>query len=258
MDDSERLFAGVWLRLTSDWGRLTTYRQMGVLGEDAAREAIHRSNTHLVQQKILHGELQAVLNDREAFITEGHHLTMPAAMTEAAVQSFRSTLHASTLVFAHSILDAAVFDCLRISALREQACWAERVAARKFALSDVATRPYAELLADAILSELERLERESLLAKVDRAFQICQPKKEAFLTNGFRFSRERLERLDALRHEVVHSPGSHHTFDTIYEDLQFMQSLGLHVFCMVGERFKVKLDSNAMFSVRTTGSTRTR
>ena len=239
MSPEDRLFVEVWNRLTSDWSRLTTFRQMGVLGEDAAREAIHRSNIYFVQQQLLHGEHQNLLKDRAAFIATGMAERMPHEMTEASVRNFRHTLHAATLVFAHSILDAAVFDCLRICASASPEDWRSYLAGKKVSLSEVASKSSGVLLSEAIADELSRLERESLLAKVDKTFQLCKPTKQEFLTNGFRFDRERLSRLDDLRHRVVHDPGTIASFDTIYEDLQFMQSSGLHLFSMVGDRFNL-------------------
>lgn len=237
MSPADRLFVEVWNRLTHDWSRITTFRQMGVLGEDAAREAIHRTNTYYVEQQLLNGEHASFLKDREAFIREGWAERMPHEMTETSVSNFRKTLHAATLVFAHSILDAAIFDCVRICAISAPQEWGAFVGSRKVTLSDVTTTPYADLLQTAIDNDLARIERESLLAKMDRVFQVCRPEKTEYLTNGFRFDRDRLARLDDLRHNVVHAPDGSWTFDAIYEDLQFMQSSGIHIFVMVGEKF---------------------
>jgi hypothetical protein len=237
MSPADRLLADVWNRLTHDWSRVTTFRQMGVLGEDAAREDIHRSNTYFVQQQLLNGEHARILKDRGAFIRDGWAERMPREMTEGSVKNFRRTLHAAALVFSHSILDAAVFDCVRICAISAPREWDTLVGNRKVALADVAATPYSELLQAAIENDMARLERESLLAKVDRVFHICRPTKSEYLTNGFRFDRDRLSCLDDFRHKVVHAPGGTWSFDSIYEDMQFMQNTGLHIFVMVGEKF---------------------
>ncbi len=236
---ADRLFIEVWNRLTYDWTRVTTFRQMGVLGEDAARDAIHRTNIRYVEQQLLNGEHASFLKDREAFIRDGWADRMPHEMTETSVRNFKQTLHAATLVFAHSILDAAMFDCVRICATSAPDEWTPFVGSRKVMLSEVSTTPYADLLQSAIDSDLVRLERESLLAKVDRVFQVCRPERTEYLANGFRFNRDRLKWLDGLRHDVVHAPGGNWEFDTIYDDLQFMQSSGIHIFVMVGEKFRL-------------------
>ena len=214
-----------------------TFRQMGVLGEEAARDAIHRSNTYFVEQSLLQGEYRKLLKDPEAFRREGLVERRPREMTEAAVNDFRHTLHAASLVFAHSILDAAMLDCLKVCATAASTDWVELLRDKKVSLGEVEKSSFSGLLAEAIEAELARLERQSLLAKVDRILQLCRPDKEVYLTNGFRFDRDRLAQLDSLRHEVVHAPGGRWSFTNILEDLQFMQSSGLHVFVLVGLRF---------------------
>lgn len=255
MSLADRLFVEVWNRLTFDWSRVTTFRQMCVLGEDAARDAIHRSNSYFVQQQLLNGEHASFLKDRETFIREGWATRMPHEMTETSVKNFRQTMHAATLVFAHSILDAAVFDCVRICAISAPLEWGAFVGNRKITLAEVATTPYSDILQAAIDTDLTRLERESLLTKVDRVFQVCRPEKVKYLTNGFRFDRDRLTRLDDLRHRLVHTPDGNWTLDSIYEDMQFMQSSGIHLFMMVGEKFTLCFSGEeAMIALAARGS----
>lgn len=238
MSNCDHVFIDVWNRLTHDWSRLTTFRRMGVLGETSAREAIHRENAHFMGE-LLYGRHQNLLKDRDYFLRDGVAEEMRERMTEDAVTNFRQTLHASTLVFAHSILDAAIYDCVRICAEAAPLEWSSFLGNKKVHLSEVAMKNHEELLQEAIKGELVRLERESLPAKCDRVFQICKPTKSEYLTNGFRFDRDRLCALDDLRHKVVHKPSGNWIFDNIYDDLQFMQSSGLHIFSLVGEHFQL-------------------
>lgn len=237
MPPEDRLFVEVWNRLTSDWNRLTTFHRMGQLGESAAREAIHRDHTYFVEQQLVGGMLQHLLKDKVGFLAAGMDKSMPRQMTDAAVHNFVYTLDAATIVFAHSILDAAIFDCLRICAIAAPDSWRENLGARKVSLNEVALKSASDLLREAIESELTRLERESLLGKVDRTFQLCKPEKQEYLTNGFRFERDRLVKLDELRHNVVHDPSTVVSFGTLSDDLDFMQKSGLHIFSMVGDKF---------------------
>jgi hypothetical protein len=241
MDAIQRIFIEVWIRLTSDWSRVTTFHQMGVLGEDAAREAIHRSNTYFVQQQLVSGTHRNWLNDPESFVRQGFDQKMPLAMTEQSVKDFRRTLRASALVFAHSILDAAVFDSVRICAMTVPDQRVDMIGNRKVSLAAVGKTSYGDLLRGAIDAELMRLERESLLSKVDRVFQICRPTKQEYLTNGFHFNLDRLTRLDDLRHKVIHSPGGDWGFESFHEDLDFMRNSGLHIFAVIAERFSLSV-----------------
>jgi hypothetical protein len=244
--NAEQKFVGVWAHLTNDWGRLTTFRQMGILGEDAAREAMHRSHEDFVENQLINGAHQDLLLDRESFIQEGHAERLPHELTETAVKNFRQTLHASTIIFAHSILDAVMFDCVCICGISSPIDWSDAVSNKKITLAEVAKKPYLELLVELVEVDLRRYERESLITKVDRIFQICKPTKQEYLTNGFRFDRERLVRLDELRHNLVHRPGVEWSFDTIYEDLEFMQRCGLHIFSMIGKRFGLRFSAEQL------------
>lgn len=247
MSPADRLLVGVWNRLTSDWTRIATFSQMGALGEGAAREAIHKSNTYFVQQQLLHGEYQKLLKDRQAFIRGGYAEQLPINMTEASVKTFRQTLYAATLIFAHSILDAAVYDCVRICAISAPGEWSSLLGGRKITLADAQSNTYKVLLDQAIEAEVSKLERESLLVKVDRVFQICRPTKSEYLTNGFRFDRDRLKRIDDTRHKVVHASNNSVLLDKPFEDLEFMQKSGLHIFSIVGERFDLCFSGTEAF-----------
>jgi hypothetical protein len=248
MTPSDEIFIDIWIRLTSDWSRITTFRQMGVLGEDSAREAMHRQNAGFVQDDVANGKYVSMLRDRDAFVQSGFVEKVAEGMTENAVNDFRLTLHAATVVFAHSILDDAIYDCLKICALESPTNWGEYMGNRKFTLKEVENNSYPELLNQAIKADLLRLEKESLLAKVDRVFQICRPQNNKYLTNEFRFDRDRLESLDNLRHRIVHNPGNRWLFDNIYEDLEFMQRSGLHIFSMVGVKYNLVFSGTEVVS----------
>ena len=249
MNTATRLYIEVFNRLTFEWSRILTFHQMGKIGQDSAREAIYRSNIYFIRHQLLKGENTHLLKDPEAFARDGLAEQAPRLMTEQAVSTYRQTLDAASLVFTHSILDAAMLDCLRICALLAPNDWLAPLKDKKVGIGDAASRPFVELLGEAIDTELTRLERQSLLAKIDRLFQLCKPNKQCLLTNGFRFDRDRLLRLDNLRHEIVHTPGKPQPFSSLHQDLEFMQNCGMHVFAMLNECFNLRFSGEEMVEV---------
>lgn len=241
MTPSEQIFIEIWNRLSSDWSRLLTFRQMALLGEDTARKAVHRSNEYYVNHKLLNGEHQNFLKDKREFIESGMAARMPSEMTQTSVDAFRQTLDASTLVFAHSILDAAVFDCLQICAIEASAEWGELLGVRKVTLADAKAQPYQALLNNILRDELSRIERESLITKIERVFQLSKPSRQEYLTTGFRFNKARLANLDNTRHQLVHQPTLKWASTNLSADLEFMLDSGMHLFCMVGNEFQLKM-----------------
>lgn len=249
MNTATRLYIEVFNRLSVEWSRILTFHQMGTIGQDSARDAIYRNNLHFIRHQLLQGEHRQLLKDPEAFARDGLAEQAPRLMTDHAVTTYRQTLDAASLVFTHSILDAAMLDCLRICALLAPSEWLVTLKDKKVGIAEAASRPFAELLGEAISTELTRLERQSLIAKIDRLFQLCKPNKQSFLTNGFRFNRDRLLKLDELRHEVVHVPGKPQPFVSLHQDLGFMQNCGMHIFAMLNERFSLQFSGEEIVEV---------
>jgi hypothetical protein len=247
MEDDFTKFAEVWIKLTTDWERILTFHRMGMLGLETATAKVHASNVQFVQQ-LVSGDFNHLLKNPDAFVREGHDSTLIKAMTEGAVGNFEESLDAAALVFAHSILDSAVHDCLWISAFSAPRDGMEFVGKRSIPLSELETKSPAEHLKAAVSSELDRLERESLLKKVDRLFQLCKPKKQTYLTNGFRFDRDRLQRLDALRHAIVHAPGMRRQFAELADDLEFLRKSGLHLLVMLSETYVAGLNTQELLA----------
>lgn len=235
MVDEFTVFADLWVNLTIDWERILTFRRMGMLGLDSATSSLEASNMRFVKADLISGDFKHLLKDPEEFARSGKDDFLIKAMTQLAAGNFERSLNAASLVFAHSILDSALHDCLRIMAMASIDSWMPFVEGKKIALSEVQSKSRTAILKEAVEAEIERLERESLLKKVDRLFQLCKPKKQVYLTNGFRFDRDKLERLDKLRHDIVHAPGEHHEFPDLTSDLEFLQRSGLHCAVMISE-----------------------
>jgi hypothetical protein len=226
MEDDFTRFADVWIKLTTDLEGVLTFRKMGMLGLESATAKLYASNVQFVRADLVSGDFKHFLKDPDAFVREGHDSTLIKAMTEGAVGCFEQSLNSAALVFAHSILDSALHDCLWISAFSAPQDWMEYVAKKNIPLSELDTKSPAE----------------SLLKKVDRLFQLCKPKKQTYLTNGFRFDRGRLEKLDALRHAIVHAPGRLRQFPELADDLDFLRKCGLHILAMLSETYMAGLN----------------
>ena len=165
MEDDFQRFADIWIKLTTDWNLILTFRRIGMLGLESATAKLHASHVQFVQHELVSGDFKHLLKNPDAFVREGHDSTLIKAMTEDAVGSFEQALDSAALVFAHSILDSAVHDCLWISAFSAPRDWVEFVDKRSIPLSEVETKSPAEHIKIAVSGELDRLERESLLKR---------------------------------------------------------------------------------------------
>ncbi|MGH8488530.1 MAG: hypothetical protein ACREXS_06620 [Gammaproteobacteria bacterium] len=186
--------------------------------------------------------MSKMLVDPLAYVRDGHAGKAPRKMTQQAVHTFESSLDAASLVFGHSILDAALFDCCKVRAMVAPTDWLPQLRDRKVPLGDVEDQSFDELLVKVIESQLQTLERDSLIKKAERVFQLCPPKEPFSGLHRFRFDRDRLLALDALRHDIIHSTGPTLRLPKGDEDLEFLRNSGLYLWILVHKRHGLKID----------------
>ena len=106
-------------------------------------------------------------------------------MVRAQQQSFSAAVDAASLVFAHSILDDAAFQYCRVTAIVSPSSWEPFVLKQKVNLEETRNNEYESLLKQKIEGYLGNLERESLMTKSQKLFEICKPKPDFKPIRGF-------------------------------------------------------------------------
>ncbi len=161
--DAERLFAQTWVRMRRLAGLITDFRKVAEVGYPYAAAAIAAEHKKFSREFAEDAYLRGILLvDLERFIGEGYADKIAVMMTESTLKNASTSVDAASLIIAHAIADATIFDCCRISALESPNSWERRLEDRKVALSEI-TGPREEVR-DRLLSRfLADLERESLL-----------------------------------------------------------------------------------------------
>src|SRR5262249_5409830 len=157
-------------------------------------EKLARQNRHFVQD-------QLTRPDGESLFIKGKGTpeiadSLAAGMTDATMSQAAASVDAASLIFMHSILDGVALDYCRVTAMLAPERWADLVKDRQIKLEEVKGATYDQLLRTALGQYFERLERESLLRKVEMLYRACDPPKAApSAVKGYTFDRERLERI---------------------------------------------------------------
>lgn len=125
---------------------------------------------------------------------------MNSSVSEPAIAG----AEAATIIYAHAILDAVLCGLCRLSAKIDPSPWAAFLEKKQITLLDAKSSRISDLENKLIEHYLGQLERESLLSKSDVLFKVIKPKSARGTKKGFKFSRQRLEELDRLRHGIVH------------------------------------------------------
>lgn len=243
MDEPEELLSCIFVRLTTGHSRLHTFRQMVLLGEDSAKESMKRLYQEFIQEQLVDGSYQRILKDPDSFVKKGYSTVLPGMMATNAAALMRRTMSSAILVFSHSILDAAIQDLLRVSYLVRPIDWNSFIQDQKVSFRTIDSIGLSESISSATSKELERMERASLIQKIDRLFALCKPSSQSYLTNDFRFDRERLIMLDNARHDAVHGKGLGCEIGDIDDQLLFFNRCGMHFWCMVSEEYGLKISA---------------
>ncbi|OGI68881.1 MAG: hypothetical protein A2W18_08545 [Candidatus Muproteobacteria bacterium RBG_16_60_9] len=244
-DLTQRMFVEIWMRLTFDWNRVTTFHLMGTAGSGPAEEIMRRQNAYFAHEVLPKSQ---VLKDPAGFVRDGLPDLFSDGMTKSMVATHREVLDAAALVIAHSILDATLLECLRLCALADPSDLVSRLKDRKISFSQAVSTSLSKLLAHAINDELKAFERQSMLFKIDRLFEYCRPTRVDFFTDGFRFDHTRMKTLDEKRHLIVHVPGDRQHFDSINSDLEFMNKSGLYMFLMIADRYHLRMTGDTFLA----------
>lgn len=214
-------------------------------GRDAAVERLSREDRSVVDAIYAMDEL---FQDRSAFEAELPRDKMAKLMTETKVHKAGLVAASAALVFAHSAVDAVALDCCRaITLLIPVDCrgWVED---RKFKLADLLAKSADDLLRRALDARLNELDGQGLIAKTDFIYRMCAPPDGGSTLADYTWDRDRLKRVDAIRHDVVHKQGIEAVRSLSEGDQTFLVGTGMHLTFMTMKSFNIKLSPGQMMS----------
>jgi hypothetical protein len=210
------------------------------LGLPYASDVLASDNLRSAKRILEDPEYDSAFLDKTGFTSAvGGVAGLGAAMTSNQVSVFNISLDAASLVFMHSTLDASVQDLCIVCPLVAPSDWEAFVAERKVSLAETKAADYQELFKRKLSQHLEALEKESLVKRVDRLFQLCKPSGD-YVRRGYSYDRQRLEQIDRDRQAVIHGDGV--LLINCEAALEFLLETGLFLFGMVNHRYGVRMD----------------
>jgi hypothetical protein len=113
-------------------------------------------------------------------------------------------LDATAIVFAHGILDAGVYGYLVVLSQASPDSFRLYTDSKQVSLSDVESKSYGQLLKEKIEKFMEeKVERGSLIYKLDKIHEITQP-TDTQMNPSHKYDRDKLDAFDKARHDIVH------------------------------------------------------
>lgn len=239
----DELFAQTFNNITSRFSVVNALRRVANLGMPAATPIVHEEWLAFAHQLFHDPQYENIFLDKKgALEAAGGIEGMGKSMAENQLSMFKAAVDAASLVFAHSIVDSAALDFLRVTAAHNHLDWVSFIEQKKISISALGGSTYDDVVRDAVAQYIDSLDRQSLLIKVDRLFQICRPEPNFEPMNDYKFDRDRLDRLDHLRHDIVHGSGPVTALEDGDDDVWFLQKTAFYFMGLVNMRYDTRID----------------
>jgi len=249
------LYTRVFTVLLTRWQMMSTFLRVAELGATSAEQQLGFENLLFAKRLVDGPDFDRFFKDKTGFLAFfGGEAGLAQKLTAEQVSSARSASAAAALVFAHSALDLCVSDLCRVAALCRPTDWDDWIGSRKVAFAEARASPLGDIRQSLVEKALDEIVRQSLLTRTDRMFALCKPAIGTTILRDFSFDRNRLERLDTLRHEVVHGIGNESRVTDIDGEIEFLHKTGLFLASMVHLSYGVQVDPAQMFLQRSTRS----
>lgn len=244
MSSPEILFARAFSNITSRFAIVSSLRQVANYGAPAATPKVN-AQTEAFARQLFHDPQYAsmFLDKNAAFQALGGVEGMGRKLADNQLSNFKVAVDAASLVFAHSIVDSAALDFLRITAAHSHLAWVPFVERKQILIASLNGRCYDDVIRDTVAQYVDSLDRQSLLIKVDRLFSVCCPEPNFDPMDDYTFDRERLVRLDSLRHDVVHGAGPVTVMVDCDDDVWYLQKTAFYFMGLVNMRYDTRIDT---------------
>jgi hypothetical protein len=226
--------------LTSIWNVRRTIEKTMPFGQ----KALELENIDTVLAILEDGKLSKIFKDPEAMRKEHKILEVAQDATERSIASAGSLVSAASLVFAHAVFDATLFDYCRVTALWSWRDWLEVVKERKVSIAEIEGTTKFRTLLNAVDKCLAQLEKESVLKKADMLHRIIKPGDYRSTVREYSYSQEKLESIDRARHEAVHRLQFGQGFAEIDSTIFYLLQTLFYFMGLVHFRYSLKIDPN--------------
>ena len=244
-EKAELLFTQIFFRTFTRFFEVDSFRRATKQTMPYAKELAQEESHGIVRSLAYDSEYDKLFIDKEGFFRElGGVEAFSLRMAEKQIESYQTSIDASSIVLAHSIIDAAAFDYfLVIEMVAPLEDWDPFINKRQVVLENLKNRSYEDIVRQTISKYIQELERKSLLEKIDKLFQICKPPAKFYPIRNYVYNRDRIEKLDSLRHDIVHGDGLPSPLVTCDQDIKYMQKTSNFLMALVNHKYDIKMNT---------------
>ena len=204
LTDAEKLFNETHARLLRAYSIILGFRNTFTNVSETVANQIQGQIESLFRSLTEDPQWEGLLISEPGSETKSLDPQLARSAAHALLTQNYGSLDAATIVFFHSVLDGIAFDYCRVTMLHAPQDWEADLKQAQFPLLDAKHKSYDEILGVKLKRHLERLEKESLITKVDRLFARCTPQPTWSPMDGYTFDGNRLKAFDEQRHAIIH------------------------------------------------------
>lgn len=244
LDDEFSKIVGLSIKRWSSVQNLKNIAKMGL--NDAEQTVTHES-------KIFIDILLSSQEMREELINDGINPDefvkgLPENIAKKNLDSFKSLIDASSLIFAHSIIDYTTFEYCKITFKYNPNYWEKLISDKKVSINELKEKGRKEIIHEKLAAYFNLLERESLLTKIDHIFSICHPEPNFQFIDDYKFNRDRIKNIDRNRHDIIHSNMELEEINLAEDDIYYLQFTDFFLWALIKRTFNLEIDRYKMFN----------
>ena len=243
MAEANNLFTESFSSCNSRFAAIFSFREISLLGLPYATTHIYDQSLQYANELFNDPQHDNLFTDKQGLIDEiGGIEGLGAQMTQDQTKAYTASVDAASLVFAHSVIDSAALNYCHCCALANPQDWEKFVAKKKISVEEIKGLSYDDILKKKVNDYINSLDKESLLTKADRLFQVCSPPRDFSPLDNFCYDRDRLLKLDRMRHEIVHKSSTIPLLPNGNDDIWFLQQSDNYLMALVNSKFDLKIN----------------
>ena len=249
--EGEKRLTTLFLFIVNRINFISDVRQMALVGLPLATKQLEEQALAFARSLGSDPKYDGLIKDQKEFLRQGMADKIGSAMVENSLNNYNAAIDATSLIFAHSVLDSVAYDCCEISATIAPDDWVADIKSMKLELGDALTYERDALITANIQKLLSRIERMSLLKKIEFIFKRCPPPNKELLTESYTFDRDRLLQLDQLRHDIIHSNKPLIKLPRGDKDIYFFRQTCVFLLVLLHHRYNIKINPGLLPEILT-------
>ena len=243
MTEAEKKFTETFISCNSRFTVIFSFREISRLGLPTATPHIYDRYLEFADELFNDPQNEKLFKDKQkAHEAVGGVEALGTKMAQDLVGNYKASVDAASLIFAHSVIDNAAFNYCFCCAMANPKDWGKFVEKKKVAIKDIKGLSADEILAKKVREYIFSLDRESILLKADRLFQVCRPSADFSPIHNYKYDRDRLLKLDEMRHEIVHESGSVPMLPNGDDDIWFLQQTANFFMALVNKKYNLRIN----------------